>query len=172
MSLKKHVSVQCSTQQICFKKACSPRQTSQCSYLPGFLPASQQVTAHCKCKRSFSYETVSAKQVRITSQPACFPAKTSGTYLGNQLVCFPVFHNKRKLITFPTDLRKRHHNKENTHNAVKTTCTNVTLQSLFTEKHIYSSFIIKTSNDHPPKTQLAKFVFSIYILDLKQNHSR
>lgn len=100
VSLKKYVPVQCPTQQICFKKACSPRQTSQCSCQPGFLPMSQQVTVHWKCKRSFSYETVNVRQVRITRQQPCFPAKSSCTYLGNLLVYLPVLHNKRKLIIF------------------------------------------------------------------------
>lgn len=125
MSLKKYIPVQCPTHQICLKKACSPRQTSQCSYQPGFLPVSQQATAHWKCKRSFSHETVNVRQVRITSQQACFPAKSSCTYLGNLLIYFPVLHNIRKSIIFPADLRKSHHDKENTHNAVK--ITNITL---------------------------------------------
>lgn len=82
------------------------------SYQPGFLPTPQQVTVHWKCKRSFFYETANVRQVRISSQQASFPAKSSCTYLGNLLVCFPVLHNKGKLIIFPTDLRKSHHNKK------------------------------------------------------------
>lgn len=123
------------------------------------------MTVHWKWKRSFSYETENVRQMRITSQQACFPAKSSCTYLGNLLVYFPVLHNKRKLIIFPTDLRKSHHNNNNNK---KIQCSKDHIQmshfKVFLHRNIFIlSSLLKPLMTIPQKANWPDLYFCLYI---------